>query len=349
MGWRFRQSIKIADGVRLNFGKSGVSLSTGTRGFRRTYHSSGRVTTSIGIPGTGLSYVTTTNKKKAHKKSGIAYSQISNMNAVNNYEYYINLIRSLHKDGLSPIDWQSMAEEEEPFRKGEMGPCQKEAVLRYEKYKPQIHGKIFRSLQAKKKDRLKQQIKLAEMEDAKVYEEWEGRVRFAKGIIEGNEQISETLLNEIKPFSNIEAFCEVKKCEFRKNGIEVDVTIKTDIVPEHSLSLTKTYKISRKNITKTTYYDIKQDYVCSVCFRIAKDMFALYPSDTVLVNALKTVLNTSNGYSEDVPILSIKFNRGIFDMLNLDRIDPSEALKNFMHNMDFLKTKGFKPIKKLSL
>ncbi|HOA30912.1 MAG TPA: DUF4236 domain-containing protein [Clostridia bacterium] len=347
-GWRFRRSIKIADGVRLNFGKSGVSLSAGTRGLRRTYHTSGRVTTSIGIPGTGLSYVTTNSKRK-YEKSGRNYSQLSNINAVNNYEYYINLIRSLHKEGLEPIDWQSIAEEEEPFKKGEMGPLQNEAVLRYEEYKPGVLEKVFSSLLAKKKEKLKQHILWAEGEDAKVYEEWENRARFANGIIECNEQVCTTLLDEIKPFSDIEAFCEVRRCNFRKNGIEIDVIIKKDVVPDHSLSLTKTYKISKKDLTKTTYYDIMQDYVCSLCFRIARDMFAIFHSNTVLVNALKTVLNTSTGYYEDVPILSIKFNRGIFDMLNLDRIDPSDALKNFMHNMEFLKTKGFKPIKKLTL
>lgn len=51
--------------IKLNFGKSGMSLSTGIPGFRKTFHSSGRVTTSVGIPGTGMSYVTTENKNNA--------------------------------------------------------------------------------------------------------------------------------------------------------------------------------------------------------------------------------------------------------------------------------------------
>ena len=55
MSWRFRKSIKIAPGVRINFGKSSTSLSIGGKGFHRTYSSTGRVTDSIGIPGTGIS------------------------------------------------------------------------------------------------------------------------------------------------------------------------------------------------------------------------------------------------------------------------------------------------------
>ena len=64
MGLRFRKSISIIPGVKLNFGKSGTSVSTGVPGFRKTFHTSGRVTTSMGIPGTGLSYVTTENKNR---------------------------------------------------------------------------------------------------------------------------------------------------------------------------------------------------------------------------------------------------------------------------------------------
>lgn len=64
MGLRFRKSISIIPGVKLNFGKSGMSVSTGVPGFRKTFHTSGRVTTSVGIPGTGLSYVTTENKHR---------------------------------------------------------------------------------------------------------------------------------------------------------------------------------------------------------------------------------------------------------------------------------------------
>ena len=64
MGWRFRKSVKIAPGVRVNFGKKSTSVSFGSKGFRTTYSSSGRKTTSVGIPGTGISYSKTTGKKK---------------------------------------------------------------------------------------------------------------------------------------------------------------------------------------------------------------------------------------------------------------------------------------------
>ena len=68
---RFRRSVSICKGVRLNFGKKGVSISSGIPGFRKTYNfNTGKTTTSVGIPGTGIYYVDTSgpSKKKEEKK-----------------------------------------------------------------------------------------------------------------------------------------------------------------------------------------------------------------------------------------------------------------------------------------
>ena len=56
MGLRFRKSFKIMPGVRINLGKRGASISVGPRGMKTTVNTSGRVTQSFGLPGTGLSW-----------------------------------------------------------------------------------------------------------------------------------------------------------------------------------------------------------------------------------------------------------------------------------------------------
>lgn len=56
--FRFRRSVKIAPGVRLNVSKSGVSTSIGPRGAKVTI-GHGQVRETAGIPGTGLSYTET--------------------------------------------------------------------------------------------------------------------------------------------------------------------------------------------------------------------------------------------------------------------------------------------------
>jgi hypothetical protein len=55
MGFRFRRSVKILPGIRLNFGKRGISTSIGVRGAHVTFGRTG-VRTTVGLPGSGLSY-----------------------------------------------------------------------------------------------------------------------------------------------------------------------------------------------------------------------------------------------------------------------------------------------------
>jgi hypothetical protein len=59
MGFRFRKSIQLVPGVRMTFSKSGVSYSVGGPGYRVTRTSTGRLTRTINIPGTGLSHTET--------------------------------------------------------------------------------------------------------------------------------------------------------------------------------------------------------------------------------------------------------------------------------------------------
>ncbi len=58
MGWRFRKSVKILPGVRLNFGKGGFTSATvGGRWFKTNLSSRGAKHT-LSVPGTGVSYQT---------------------------------------------------------------------------------------------------------------------------------------------------------------------------------------------------------------------------------------------------------------------------------------------------
>jgi hypothetical protein len=55
MGFRFRRSIGLLPGIRVNLGKRGASVSVGGRGAHVTIGPTGTRTT-VGLPGTGLSY-----------------------------------------------------------------------------------------------------------------------------------------------------------------------------------------------------------------------------------------------------------------------------------------------------
>lgn len=71
MGLRFRKSIKIFPGVKLNFNKKSIGLSFGTRGARVSVNSDGRKTTSVGLPGTGLYW--TDSRKNPRKDDEVSF------------------------------------------------------------------------------------------------------------------------------------------------------------------------------------------------------------------------------------------------------------------------------------
>lgn len=56
MGMRYRKSIGLGKGVRLNVGKGSVGISAGVKGAHVSVNSKRGVTTSVGAPGTGVSY-----------------------------------------------------------------------------------------------------------------------------------------------------------------------------------------------------------------------------------------------------------------------------------------------------
>lgn len=66
MGLRFRKSINLGGGFRINLSKSGVGYSWGTKGYRVTKKASGGTRTTASIPGTGLSYVSDSKKHRSN-------------------------------------------------------------------------------------------------------------------------------------------------------------------------------------------------------------------------------------------------------------------------------------------
>jgi hypothetical protein len=68
MGLRFRRSVKLMPGIRVNFSGSGASLSLGGRGATINVSSRGTRAT-VGLPGTGLSYSASSSSSGTRRRS----------------------------------------------------------------------------------------------------------------------------------------------------------------------------------------------------------------------------------------------------------------------------------------
>lgn len=69
MGLRFKKSIGLGKGVRLNLGKGSVGISAGAKGARVSVNSRRGATSSVGVPGTGLSYSSTSGGSSRRRSS----------------------------------------------------------------------------------------------------------------------------------------------------------------------------------------------------------------------------------------------------------------------------------------
>lgn len=97
MGFRFRKSVNIGP-IRLNYSKSGIGYSIGTKGYRVTKKASGGYRKTISLPGTGISYVEDMPKRK----NKVNYSSTESFSVSD-------------QQPASDVKWQSESNKKEPI------------------------------------------------------------------------------------------------------------------------------------------------------------------------------------------------------------------------------------------
>ncbi|MFP7494943.1 DUF4236 domain-containing protein [Terribacillus saccharophilus] len=357
MGLRMRKSFKVAPGVRLNVSSKSMGISAGTKGLRYSVNSKSGSRMTASIPGTGISYSTGSSKRKSsayimqqellkQEKEKEKMAQLEqNKLEVELFENGLDRIRSIHIEADDFVDWHAIAAEAPPYKKGEMGPQQQLAESNLRKFKPSFMQRVFKR-DAKIRQELLTAISKATQNDSESYELWERDTTIAKRVLAGETEAYFEVIDAFAPLDDLlEYGSGFEFYEVDEARMEIVFKVHSDsVVPSEQLSLTKTGKVSRKQMTKTRYYDIQQDYIASCIIRIARDMFALLPLHTVFIHAVDDVLDTSTGHTSEGTLLSVEIDRHTLQELNLEHIDCSDALANFKHKMDFRKTMGFRPI-----
>ena len=106
MGFRYRKSINLGGGFRINISKSGIGYSWGGKGYRITQTARGTTRRTASIPGTGISFVDETGRKNHPGTSPANPRQPNPAADANSYdtEDIVNgLATNLVSDGLEDI------------------------------------------------------------------------------------------------------------------------------------------------------------------------------------------------------------------------------------------------------
>ena len=308
MGLRFRRSISIVPGVKLNFGKTGMSVSAGMPGFHKTFHTSGKVTTSVGIPGTGIYYVDTQNPNKQNNRSK---SRTRDNSANNNTSHSYNNTCQANNNFPQSRDLDNPADESG-------------ITL------TQLDVQTLKSIHKACDDTVDwTEVLVSENTPDSSYnqEMWKYYHEMAPKVLAGDIDAYLQLIYEVNPLNDLLQYGG--NFEFGTDDpkvIEVEFVVNTD-----ALSLAK----SRMSVRE--YNDLLQDYVASTCIRIARDMFALLPISDTIVHAV---------IGNDT-VLSVDFDRSTLSGLKFGYIDPSDTIEKFRHNMKFDCVNGFSAVERV--
>ena len=293
-----------------------MSVSAGVPGFRKTFHTSGRVTTSVGIPGTGLYYVDTKNTRTKNNRRS---SQIHQNSPINYTESESNNYQSHEYDNTTIADNNVTSTPAYALST----PIEFDEV-------EQLDVNSLTSIHKTSDDSIDwTEVLVSPVAPDETYnqEMWSYYHAVSSKILAGDIDSYLQLIYEVNPLDDLLMYggnYEFGTDNAKKIEVEFNVNVK-------ALSEAK------QKISAVEYNKLLQDYVCSVCIRIARDMFALLPIRNTIVH---TVLDGET-------IVSVDFDRENLSKVKFGYIDPSDTLEQFKHNMDFNETNGFTSVSSL--
>lgn len=319
MGLRFRKTISILPGVRLNLGKSTQSISVGVPGFRKTFNTKGQVTTTVGLPGTGLYYVDTKNpKKEAARKKKEEEKRTAAAGTA-----------ALPKRASQPAAKPEPREIPETPRRA-MPEIQRRPIQFSRGGVAQVSAEHLYSIHKTVDDSIdwNEVLTLPEPPDPSYNEEmWQYYHSVAAAILDGNIDTYLSVIYEVNPLDDLLDYGggfifgtdDASK-------MEVEFTVNEEALSTLSSS-----------VSLVEYNTILQDFVCSTAIRIARDIFALLPVENAIVHA-----ELRGG-----TILSADFDRATMSKIRFGMIDPSDTMARFNCSMDFNPSTGFSCVDRL--
>jgi len=282
-------------------------------------------------------------EKEQAKLSAIEKARLE----VETYENQLELLLSIHKEQGDVWDWNSIYEIPPPTPPKNTNDHETNAANRLNSFSPSIY-EIALGKADKESARLVAEVDVARQEDEgdfqkawqkyqKTLAEWEKDHQLAKRILAGDSKAYVEALSELSPFAEIAELgssvnfaienSKVIECSLKVNG--------KDAIPVEVKSLTANGKVSIKPMPKARFHEIYQDYLCGCVLRVAREVFALLPVETVLITATADVFDSSTGRTTEQPVLSVAVPWAVLGRLQFDRLDPSDSMDSFLHRGDF--------------
>jgi hypothetical protein len=276
------------------------------------------------------------------------------------YENHIGRLISLHKECADTVQWAAIASAQPPKEPMRGSTNEEQARRRWSNYQPSLWDKLLRQSD-RKRESLFCSIEVEKKSDEEKYQkalkrfnekhaEWEESRKVARRILAGDPEAYTEAIRELDPFGEISDLGSRITFEIHNpKVVEAILHVHGEqVIPKEQKSLLKSRKLSVKEMPASKFYQLYQDYVCSAALRVARDTLAILPVPLVISTAYDNLLNAQTGHLEEQPILSVAISRQTLEKLNLEAIDPSDSMRNFVHRMNFMKTKGFSAVERIA-
>lgn len=308
MGLRFRKSVTLCKGVKLNFGKTGMSVSVGGKGYHKTINTKGQVTTSVGIPGTGI-YYTDTKRLGNNKQSGTN----TRRNAVNQYynqstyiepqqEYDINdSVEEYLTHSETSLEANYEQYESEP---NESVQTDNEETINIEENNKILSANDIKNIYIKSDEPVDWTELLVSVSAEDVFMEqdkWHFLKNISRKVLSGDIDAYLETIEKMRPVDDLLEYGS--SFEFgtdNPNCMEVE------------------FQINSQNTLSDQ--DLFDEYLDACTIRVARDLFALLPVKYVIVY----VKNGENS------ILEAKFDKNKMETIDFERNGAEEIIRQFI-------------------
>ncbi len=267
--------------------------------------------------------------KEAAKLSALEHARLE----VETYENRLDVLLSVHKEQADPWDWPALAASLPPIPPRRWS--HNEIKIREQLASLSSREETAAAIQkAQQQDESEYQD--AQQTHAAEYAEWEKLSSLARRILVGEYKAYIEAIKELSPFAEIASIGSflhftihnehLIECVLRTNGRKA--------IPSEVKSLTLSGKVSVKPMPKPRFVEVCQDYICGCVLRVARELFALLPIDTLLITASTESLDTSTGQMAERPFLSVVIPRDVLRTLDFDKLDPSDSIMSMTHRGD---------------
>ncbi|MET1055530.1 MAG: hypothetical protein ABWY16_09495 [Pedobacter sp.] len=274
--------------------------------------------------------------------------------AVVNYDNYINLLLSIHKDSSETFNWDNFAGKPEPKLPLRLSVNQDIAEQAYKAYEPTVLDKMLGQSKKKLKDLMKN-TEQAKRYDDLIYnaalkefraehQNWEKIQFIAKGIKNEDPAAYQQAIEFFNPFQQLIQLGAKLRCESFSEYVIAHLNLHAEeIIPDYIVSQTEAGKVRKSQMPELKFNEICHHHVCACALRVGREIFALLPVKCVFVNAYSFLPERAGGVNEKQVILSVKFTRSELLKLNFNALSGPDHLAAFSHNMDFSVNSGFLP------